>query len=229
MCGRYSNILSWREMVALYRITMGPPQNYPARYNIAPTQVVPVARPAGDVGRELAMLRWGLIPHWAKDIKIGYSTINARAETVATKPAFREAFKRRRCLVPATGYYEWRAEGGGKQPYHFVLGDGDPLTFAGLWERWDKGQEPVESFTIIVTAANDLAKPIHDRMPVILDPADWDAWLDVEHTSPADAQGLLKPYPAVRMRAIPVDRRVNSPKNDDSELWPRSVAWPGLE
>lgn len=218
MCGRFSNALSWREMVTLYRITMGTPINYPPRYNIAPTQEAPVVRQAGERDRELVMLRWGLVPFWANDLKIGYKTINARAETVAEKPSFRHAFKRRRCLVPASGYYEWKATGDGKQPYHFVSVDGGPFAFAGLWERWEKGETPVETFTIIVTEGNELTRAIHDRMPVILDPSAWEAWLDAESTSPSDAKALLKPFPAERMRFYPVSRRVNSPKEDHADL-----------
>jgi putative SOS response-associated peptidase YedK len=144
------------------------------RYNIAPTQDVAVVRlnPSTEK-RELSMLRWGLIPFWAEDPKVGYSTINARAETVATKPSFREAFKKRRCLVVADGFYEWQRTDGQKQPYLIHLKDNSPFAFAGLWERWRKGEQAIESCSIIVTEPNAVLEPIHDRMPVILSPEDY--------------------------------------------------------
>ncbi len=146
--------------------------------------------------------------------------INARAETVATKPAFHRAFGRRRCLVPADGFYEWRKEGARKQPYRIRLNDGGLFAFAGLWERWspERGDaEAIESFTVIVTNANALLEPIHDRMPAILAPSDYEAWLDARATPPEAAQALLRPYPPDRMEAYPVSLRVNSPRNDDPE------------
>ena len=160
------------------------------------------------------MTRWGLIPSWAKDLKIGYSTINARAETVDTKPSFRSAFKKRRCLVPADGFYEWQKVDSSKQSYRITLKDEGIFAFAGLWELW-KGEEKIESFTIIVTDANDFLRPIHDRMPVILEPADYDFWLDGEVQSVETLKGLLKPYSSEKMTTYPVSKRVNSPKNDD--------------
>ena len=157
--------------------------------------------------RELALLRWGLIPHWAKEEKIGYRMINARAETVAEKPSFRVALRRRRCLIPATGFYEWKAVPGGKQPYNIQLVDGGLFAFAGLWERWqgDAGQV-VESCTIIVTEANKAISPIHDRMPVILDPSDYKSWLDPQLQDSASLQPLLRPCPPNRINSYPVSR-----------------------
>lgn len=167
--------------------------------------------------REIALLRWGLVPFWAKDEKISYSTFNARGEEVATKPAFKEAFKARRCLVLADGFYEWKKiDAKTKQPYRFTLGNGGPFAFAGLWERWTRGPEPIESFTIITTAANELVAEIHYRMPVILDPSDYDTWLRAK--DPAEAQSLLKPFPADRMKAYPVSSRVGNVKNNDPQL-----------
>ncbi len=202
-------------MRRLFRFKNATP-NLRSNYNAAPTQLLPVIRIGADGDRELATLRWGLIPMWAKDPKIAYSTINARAETVAEKPAFRTAFKKRRCLVPADGFYEWQATGDGKQPYRITMKDGEPFAMAGLWERWDKGEEPLESFTIIVTSGNSLIKPIHDRMPVILDPDTWDHWLTAADT--AIPMALLQSYPAKKMAAYKISTRVNSPKNNDAEV-----------
>jgi putative SOS response-associated peptidase YedK len=160
-------------------------------------------------------MRWGLIPSWADDPKIGYKLINARAETVAGKPAFRNAFRQRHCLIPADGFYEWHAAGTkAKQPWHIRRKDGRPFAFAGLWEHWNAPESPpVESCTIITTDANEVVRPIHDRMPVILDPADYAAWLDPR--DPTIAQELLRPCPAEVMTAFPVSSMVNNPKNED--------------
>ncbi len=214
MCGRYSLTTPVDALRALFGFA-GPPPNLPARYNIAPTQEAPVVRRRGPgAARELALLRWGLVPSWADGPRTGYRMINARAETVARKPAFRAAFRRRRCLVPADGFYEWRAEGKRKQPYRVAFEDGAPFAFAGLWERWrgaDGGE--IESFAIVVTDANALLRPIHDRMPVILAPDDHEAWLTGED---GDAlSGLLRPHPGTGMIVYPVSPRVNDPRNDD--------------
>ena len=212
MCGRYSQLMSWRELVELYGLTnLDFKPNLPPRYNLAPTQDGPIVRRAETGARELAVARWGLIPAWAKEASIGARMINARAEGVADKPAFRAAFRRRRCLVPASGFYEWQAQGrGAKQPYYITLADGGAMTFAGLWERWTDpaAQRPVESYTILTTEANALLAPIHakHRMPVILDPADFDSWLD---PAKGDPSGLLRPYPAEAMTAYPVSPEVN--------------------
>ncbi len=167
------------------------------RYNIAPTQNIPIVCEEGDK-RRFAMARWGLIPHWAKDMKIGYHTINARAETVASKPAFRNAFKHRRALIPADGYFEWQVvpDSKTKQPWFITLRDRGPMAFAGLWERWRSPEaEELESCTIIVTDANEIMRPIHDRMPVILTLGDWDAWLRSDGEDTGGLHNLLKPYP----------------------------------
>lgn len=223
MCGRFTHLLTYRQLRDLYLITepeIGPGAPEPdlkPRYNMAPSQVAPVVRLAKSGKRELAMLRWGLIPFWAKDEKIAYKTINARAETVATAPAFRAAFKVRRCLVPASGFYEWKKlPDGGKQPYLIGMRDGSPLTFAGLWERWDKGETPIETFTIITGEPNSLAAEIHNRMPVILEPDDWDGWLT--GSDPAALQKMLRPFPAQLMKAYPVSISVNTPKNDTPDI-----------
>jgi putative SOS response-associated peptidase YedK len=165
-------------------------------------------------------MRWGLIPYWAKDIKIGFSTINAMAETVDTKPVFREAFKRRRCLVAIEAFYEWKKLGPKeKQPYAIALADRGLMALAGLWETWrSSAQEIVRSFTIITTTPNELCAEVHNRMPVILPPEAWAEWLDEEPVEEAALKGLLAPYPAERMTMWPVDRRVGNVKNNDPSL-----------
>jgi putative SOS response-associated peptidase YedK len=182
---------------------------FEARYNVAPTQSVPIVR-AKDSTREMVLVRWGLIPSWAKDANIGYRLINATADTVATKPSFRSAFKKRRCLIPADGFYErQKLKDGGKQPYLVRLNGEEGFAFAGLWETWtnpEKGEE-VESCTILTTAANEPMKPIHDRLPVILPEEAYTTWLDKP-----DA-GLLQPFPAEKMEAAPVSTYVNNPRN----------------
>lgn len=216
MCGRYSNTLPPEAIRGLVRDLAGG-LNFPPAYNAAPTQRLPVVV-FGEQGPKLAMLRWGLIPSWS-DGNPKFSTINARAETIDTKPAFRDAFRRRRCLVPADGFYEWRTEGGKKMPYRFTLSDGGLFAMAGVWDHWKPraGQqgEPVDSFTVIVGEPNELVRPIHDRMPVILSPEDWAAWLDPANPNP---KALLRHFPADQMRAYRVSHRVNSVKNDDASL-----------
>ena len=172
---------------------------------------------AGE-GRELALLRWGLVPSWAKDPSIGNRMINARAETVATKPSYRAAFKRRRCLVPADGYYEWKKTGKAKQPYLIRLQDERPFAMAGLWESWqDAGGAALQTFTIITTEANEATCDIHNRMPVILSPGDYPLWLDPEFERAEQLQELLQPYDSHAMRLDPVSTYVNSPRNDSPE------------
>lgn len=187
------------------------------RYNIAPTQSVAIVRPDESGRRSCAFARWGLIPSWSKDPKQVGMLINARAETVAEKPAFRSAFKKRRCLVLADGYYEWQALGKKKQPYFIHRPDDAVFGFAGLWETWHGGDgPPVESCTIITTAANDGIGHVHDRMPVILDPREWDSWL-APAADPAALQVLLRPFPANGLVAEPVSTLVNTAKNDVPE------------
>jgi putative SOS response-associated peptidase YedK len=214
MCGRFALYSDPRTLARHFGVEV--PADLRPRYNVAPTQTIPILRQEGQ-GRQFALARWGLIPHWAKALDTGYSTINARAETVATKPAFRSAFRYRRAIVPADGYYEWQAVPGSKakQPYFIALSDQEPMAFAGLWERWRSPEgEDLESCSIIVTEANELMRPIHDRMPVILAPAAWAAWLDPNAKDIMALQGLLKPFPAEAMMAWPVSPRVNNPRND---------------
>ena len=236
MCGRYSLTTPVEEMRRLFGFA-GPAPNLGPRYNIAPTQDISVVRRAdadeasaeGTGGRMLAALRWGLVPSWARDPAMGPRLINARAETVAQKPAFRAAFEARRCLIPADGFYEWRRSGRngrGREPYRICLADEAAFAFAGLWELWiGPDGAALESCAVITCDANALVAPIHDRMPVILDPADHAAWLGEGGISAADAQALLRPFPAGAMRAYPVSTRVNSPRNDDARCFaPREDA-----
>lgn len=217
MCGRYNLVTDRKTLISFFRVDRPLLGEFEPRYNIAPSQYVPAIR-QGDAGRELVALKWGLVPFWAKDPKIGYHTINARAETVATKPAFREAFKRRRCLIPATGFYEWSATTTGKRPYHIAMRDHSMFAFAGLWECWRKDTDQlIESCSIIVTTANDDIRPIHDRMPVILHTEDFGQWLDPHTLSTARLQTLLQPYPAGEMSSYPVGLAVNNPRNDRPE------------
>jgi putative SOS response-associated peptidase YedK len=214
MCGRYKLACDGQMIMEAFGLKAVPP--WSARYNIAPTQQAPVVRVDGRGERECARLRWGLVPSWAKDLSIGSRMINARAETVAEKPAFRHALRRQRCLVPADGFYEWRREGRHAQPFRIGLRDGGLFAFAGLWERWQgEGAPPVETFTILTTAPNEILASLHDRMPVILDRAAHERWLDPAATWQGDLQPVLVPYPAERMAAVPVGTLVNSPMVDD--------------
>ncbi len=209
MCGRFTNRLTWREIVALYRLAVPitPERNLPARYNICPTQTISaVIERAGE--RALVPMRWCLVrAWWKKSAKETPSTFNARAETAATKPMFRAAFKRNRCLVPASGYYEWLATPTGKQPYYYTARNGSPLTLAGLWDEWKDIEtgEPLKSCTIIITNANALAAKVHGRTPVLLQPQDFDRWL-----SGTAGTELLSPAPDDYLQVWPVSRRVNS-------------------
>lgn len=216
MCGRY-NIRSLPNRFAEVFDAQAMFE-FAVRYNVAPTQSVPVIRiRPHEATREIVPMRWGLIPSWAKDEKIGNRMINARCETVSEKPAFRAAFKRRRCLVLADGFYEWKKTGKAKQPYHFYLRDDQPFAFAGLWERWTAGPDPIESCTIITTTANELVSDVHDRMPVILSREAANRWLDPDSDEAPPLENLLAPYPAPQMDADPVSTLVNSPKNDSVE------------
>lgn len=213
MCGRFTHRRTWAEVVAYYRI-LDTGRNLQPRYNIAPTQDVLAVRLNAAGAREAVDLRWGLIPGWAKDEKIAYSTINARAETVASKPAFRDAFKRRRCLIAADGWYEWQEVAPKvKQPYRFTLDPEAPFAFAGLWERWERPEKVIESCTVIVTEGNELTRRIHDRMPVILDPETFDAWLDG-----SAGVAMLTPCSAEKLTSYAVSKAVGNVKNIGPEL-----------
>jgi putative SOS response-associated peptidase YedK len=220
MCGRYAIFgpVSRRNREALEFLDQQ--LDCAPTYNAAPTQQLPVFRVSATRGRELALLRWGLVPFWAKTAAIGAKLINARGDTVAEKPAFREAFRRRHCLVPMSGFYEWRKVGTGRAPYYVRLLNTDVFAVAGLHEFWPgrDGAAPMESFTIVTTEANELMRPLHDRMPAILHASDYEAWLTPKDQDPAALQALLAPYPAEEMRAYLVSPRVNSAKNDGPEL-----------
>ena len=220
VCGRFLNRTPASETARIFGTANAVP-NYPPRYNLAPTESVLAVRFNPDDGkRHLDVLRWGLIPVWAKDRTIGNKLINARGEGVAETQAFRDAFAKRRCLIPADGFYEWKKTTSGKEPYAIVP-EGDPLfAFAGLWERWrdSASQEIVRSCTIITCAANEALAPLHERMPVILDRADWPRWLGEDQAKRPDLLKLLRSFPAERMRAYRIGQRVNNVRNDDAAL-----------
>jgi putative SOS response-associated peptidase YedK len=218
MCGRY-RLSRRKQIIEEHFDTVSGEEDWNPRYNIAPTQSVPVIRqnPKEPI-RELDMMRWGLIPSWAADSSGAAKMINARSETAATKPAFRDAFQSRRCLIPADGFYEWMRSGKVKQPYCFEVNDGELFAFAGLWERWkDSGGVWVKSCSILTTMANAVTSSIHDRMPVILDPDSYDLWLDPGMRNVDAVADLLKPYDGRAMRCRPVSSRINHVANDDAE------------
>lgn len=215
MCGRYSIAADHEALRRRFAFINSAADVWP-RYNATPTQMLPVVRLNEHGERELAMLRWGLVPSWANDPNIGSSNFNAQAETVHRMPAFRAAFRRRRCLVPADGFYKWRVTGDERKPYRFTMKDGAPFAMAGLWERWGRGDEAIESFAIIVAVANEYVRPIHDRMPAILEPSACGEWLESEGlTIP---MVLLQFCPTAEMAVYPVSERVDDPKNDDADL-----------
>lgn len=219
MCGRVAQHSDPAKLARRFGIA-GVAPNAPPRYNGAPTDDILVVRFNPESGeRLLGPLRWGLVPLWAKDLKDGAKMINARAESCTDKPAFRDAFRRRRCLVPVDAFYEWRAQADGKQPFAIALADGEPMALAGLWERWRAPHgQIVRSFTIITTMANALVAQLHDRMPVILAPADWPAWLGEQEASEDELKRLLRPYPADGLRMWPVGRRVNRVGQEGPDL-----------
>lgn len=218
MCGRFTLRTPPAELAEIFSLIREPELR--PRYNIAPGQ--PVAAIVFDEQRsphELVMLRWGLVPSWAKDPKIGYRTINARADTVATKPAFRSAFRRRRCLIPADGFYEWqKLDAKHKQPYLISRRDERPFAFAGLYEHWSAPDgAALDTCTIITTDANAPLSVLHDRMPVILDEAAYDVWLDPSRQDLAELEALLRPAPDDLLHFVPVSTLVNNPRNDTPE------------
>jgi len=224
MCGRFNQTAS-PEVIA-QQFALDDPPLFKPRYNIAPSQPIAAIRIEPDTTtRKLVLLRWGLIPSWAKDTKIGNQCINAKAETVAEKSSFRSAFKKRRCLVITTGFYEWQVRGAVKQPMLIGLQSKRPFAFAGLWEHWKPTEgEPIESCTIITTEPNDLMASIHNRMPVILAPASYDQWLDPTFQNIETLNGLLRPYPSEELTAFPVSTLVNNPRHDAPQcLEPVSV------
>jgi putative SOS response-associated peptidase YedK len=219
MCGRYVSP-DEAAIERAWHLGRGSNNPFARRYNAAPTQMLPVCRVHSNHGLELALLRWGLIPYRAKDTSMAAKMINARCETVAAKPAFRSAFKQRRCLVPMMGFYEWQKNGIRKVPHYIRLLNTEVFAAAGLYEWWpgNEGAEPIESYTIITTDANEMVGKLHDRMPVILHEHDYEAWLDPNNESSEALKALLKPYPAEEMRAHPISTRVNNVKNEDEQL-----------
>ena len=236
MCGRYVSvssptILAERFDVTTLRATETPGRNYPEpNYNVAPRAEVPVVAESSEHERVLDLVRWGLVPSWAKDIKIGDRMINARAETVMTTNAYKRAFERRRCIIPADGFYEWQkiAHRKTKQPWFFRRRDGEPLAFAGVWEIWHDPNDPdpdaprVRSCAIITTDANELVQPVHDRMPVALPESVWDTWLDRDNRDVDTLATMLASAPADEMEAWPVSLLVNKADNNGPELLDRA-------
>ena len=215
VCGRFTMHTSADAVLDHFHLRPGAVQ-LPLRFNIAPTQQVPVVRPSG-AGRELAEMRWGLAPSWSNP-KQGARMINARSETAAVKPSFRAAFKRRRCLVPSDGYFEWEKVGTKKLPQYIQMEDERLFAFAGLWERWGDREDPdsqLETFTVLTTSANELTAHVHERMPVILNPDDYDRWLDTEVQDAEQLQALFQPYPSGAMKMTRVSTRVNNVRHDD--------------
>ena len=208
MCGRFSLATTADRLAARFEVAV--PVGFSFSYNLSPGQAIAVVHEA-DGGREMVLMHWGLIPGWSRDRAIGRRLINARAETAHRKPAFREAFRRRRALVPATGFFEWADAPGGRQPWHFRRTDGAPFAIAALWERWTAGEETIQSCTLLTMPANDLVAPVHHRMPVIIATAEYSRWLNAE---PAQARPLLGEANE-ELIAYTVDRRVNDPRHDD--------------
>ena len=219
MCGRFALLTPGHDLLTQFQVTQTPvdASMIAPRYNVAPTQPVVVVRGTPSNQRELTFLQWGLIPSWAKDHKIGSRLINARSETVAEKPSFRAAFKRRRCLVLADGFYEWQKLNGKKQPTYIHMADRKPFALAGLWESWHSPDGGViDTCTILTTTPNELMQPIHNRMPVILEPEDYNTWL-FPGNQPNLAMHLLRPFSDEKMSAYPVSTWVNSPIHDDAQ------------
>jgi len=221
VCGRARLSSDVSEIKVAFTI---PPErpipNFPPSWNVAPTDSLPVVRYDQKAGqRSLDLLRWGLIPYWAKDIKVGFANINAKAEGIETRPAFRKAFERRRCLVPVDNFYEWKKTGTGKQPYAIALADRRIMALAGLWENWKSpAGEWVRSFAIVTTEPNELCAELHNRMPVILALGTWPAWLGEQPPSVNDLKAMLGPYPSDEMISWPVSPRVGNVKNNDPTL-----------
>ena len=220
MCGRFTETAKPNQIEKEFSIKISDEKLFKPRYNIAPTQTISAVLEK-DGERIVSGLKWGLIPHWSKDDSFASKLINARSETLAEKPSFRDAFKHKRCIIPASGFYEWdKKSSGAKQPYYFFLNDREVFGFAGLWEEWlDKESgELVETCTIITTEANEVLEPVHDRMPVVLKAEDYEQWLDEKISDTKKLENLLVPFPAKEMNSYAVSRDVNSPSNDSPEL-----------
>jgi putative SOS response-associated peptidase YedK len=211
MCGRFVQYFEEVVLAKLLGLDALDASEVWRNFNAAPTQSVAAVRLSSEGKRQLVPLRWGLVPSWSTDLSIGYKLINARAETAHEKASFRSAFKHRRCLLPAAGFFEWTGKGKQKQPYFITGADGIPLVFAGLWERWERGASPVESCTILTTSANEMMRTLHSRMPVILAPANFDRWLQ------NGDRELLRPCPDDALRAFPVSQLVNNVRNNSPD------------
>jgi len=218
MCGRY-RLSRRKQIIEEHFDSVSDEEDWSPRYNIAPTQPVPIIRQhPKEPRRELSLVRWGLIPWWAKDSSGAARMINARSETASTLPAFRDALKSRRCLVPADGFYEWKRAGKVRHPYCFEVNNGELFAFAGLWDRWkDLSGKAIETCSILTTNPNAVTSTIHDRMPAILTPDSYDLWLDPGFVDVTAISKMLKPYAASSMRCYPVSARVNHVANDDAE------------
>lgn len=214
MCGRFA--LKTPPIELITRFGLEECADFAPRYNIPPGTDIPVIRQSPEGKRVLHLLRWGLVPHWAKDPSIGAKLNNARGESVAEKPSFRDAYKRRRCLIPMSGFFEWKAEGKIKQPYYISAKSGEPLAMGGLWESWKAPDGSIlRTVCVVTTSPNAVMAPIHDRMPVIVAPENWRSWLS---GMPDDISGMITPYRDGELQAWPVSRRVSKTQDDDMEL-----------
>ncbi|MEH6988442.1 SOS response-associated peptidase [Cytobacillus firmus] len=215
MCGRFSLEEDINKLQQYFNFEVA--EEITPRFNIAPSQRILTIISNGQ-NRRAGTMKWGLVPFWAKEEKIGYKMINARSESIEEKPSFKHAFKRRRCLIVATGFYEWQKTEEGKQPYRFIMKDNRPFAFAGLWETWKKGEKPLHTCTIITTTPNAVTEDIHDRMPVILKEEDYDSWMDPHNQDTELLKTLLVPYAAEEMAKYKVSDLVNSPRNDVADV-----------
>ena len=214
MCGRFTLHTPESQIREAFNLEHTEPLGLKPRYNIAPSQEIPIIRDT-DTGQEMVMARWGLVPHWSKESKSKYSTINARIESITEKPTYRSSFQRKRCLIPADGFYEWKQVNGNKVPHHIRMRDGSVFAFAGLWDRWEGNDDSIESCTIIVMPSNEVMKPIHERMPAIIAPAHYDLWLDTRITDKEEIMQYLTSALSSQLTAYPVSTWVNVPKHDD--------------
>lgn len=222
MCGRFTRMYSWKVLHDLLNVRYPLPEEMRSSWNVAPSQTTPVCRLNEKGERELVVMRWGFTPRWSKDGKPG--PINARSETVATNGMFRDAYKSRRCLVPISGFYEWQTTPNGKQPHYIHLLNDEAFCLAGIWEQWGKPDDTVESFTVLTTTPNEIVAKLHDRMPVIVRPEDYDAWL----ASADPPARLFEPFAAEETQTYPVSSRVNSPKHDEPGLCVKAQELRGL-
>lgn len=221
MCGRFSLQTPEAQIRKTFNLELAEPIGLNPRYNIAPSQDIPIIRNT-EAGHELILAQWGLIPHWSKELKTKYSTINARIETLAEKPTYRTPFKRQRCLIPADGFYEWKVINGKKIPHYIRMKKGEVFAFAGLWDYWEGEGQSLTSCSIIVKPANEAIKPIHDRMPAIIAPAHYDLWLDPRIEEKSEIMSFLNSAPSSGLIYYPVGTWVNSPKHDDESCIQRA-------